>query len=99
MYIAADAGSVYEPTPVLTYHWDPNQSAPGSSKLKRHASRTHGQSFDLAPHPADPLSTVAPASSEATNGNVDLKGESIRSDPEQRRVEGQEIYVYYGNGG
>ena len=94
--VAADAGSIYEPIPTLTYHWDPNHAPSGG--LKRHASsRTHGQSFDLAPHPADPLSIVAPGS-EATNG-VDLKGESIRADPEQRRVEGQEIYVYYGNGG
>lgn len=95
--VAADAGSVYDPVPTLTYHWDPNRSTSGN--LQRHTStRTHGQSFDLAPHPADPMSIVSPGNVEATNG-VDTKGESVLADPEQRRVEGQEIYVYYGNGG
>ncbi|KAI0350240.1 hypothetical protein OH77DRAFT_1431241 [Trametes cingulata] len=91
MIVTADAGSVYEPLPMLTYHWDPSRQV---DKLKRHASsRTHGKSFDLAPHPADPLSTVSPASPTRENG------ESEGPDPEQRSVVGQELYVYYGNGG
>ncbi|TFK88792.1 hypothetical protein K466DRAFT_575189 [Polyporus arcularius HHB13444] len=94
MIVTADAGSVYEPLPVLTYHWDPNFTPNG--KLKRHvSSRTHGQSFDLAPHPADPLSTVSPGS--PTNG--EQNGNGFHANIEQRRIEGQELYVYYGTGG
>ena len=94
--IAADAGSVYEPLPVLTYNWDPNFTPNG--KLKRHvSSRTHGRSFDLAPHPSDPLSTVAPAS--PTNSDGEQNGNGFHANLEQRRVEGKELYVYYGNGG
>ncbi|KAI9056891.1 hypothetical protein FKP32DRAFT_1762870 [Trametes sanguinea] len=92
MIVTADAGSVYEPLPTLTYHWNPNRE-PGN--LKRHVStmRTHGKSFDLGPHPADPLSNVSPASPVYENGEHEVP------DPEQRRVEGKELYVYYGNGG
>ncbi|KAI0329832.1 hypothetical protein GY45DRAFT_827575 [Cubamyces sp. BRFM 1775] len=92
MIVTADAGSVYEPLPTLTYHWDPNREV---GKLQRHVStRKHGKSFDLGPHPADPLSNVSPASPIYENGEYDP-----RQDPEQRRVEGHELYVYYGNGG
>ncbi|KAI0806950.1 hypothetical protein C8Q74DRAFT_1312933 [Fomes fomentarius] len=92
LIVTADAGSVYEPVPTLTYHWDPNQSMSGN--LQRHTStRTHGQSFDLAPHPADPMSIVSPGNVEATNG-VNIKGESFRADPEQRRVEVSFLVVF-----
>ncbi|KAI0373303.1 hypothetical protein BV20DRAFT_938217 [Pilatotrama ljubarskyi] len=92
MIVTADAGSVYEPLPTLTYHWDPSRQV---GKLKRHvSSRMHGKSFDLGPHPADPLSTVSPASPMGENGEY-REG----PDPEQRSVVGQELYVYYGNGG
>ncbi|KAL1947332.1 hypothetical protein VTO73DRAFT_14293 [Trametes versicolor] len=93
MIVTADAGSVYEPLPTLTYHWDPSREV---GNLKRHvSSRTHGKSFDLAPHPADPLSNVHPASPTRSHEN----GEYAAPDPEQRSVAGQELYVYYGNGG
>ena len=94
--VAADAGSVYEPLPTLTYHWDP-ELAPSGGQLKRHvSSRTHGQSFDLAPHPADPLSIVTPQSPVGENGaHTNGHGAHV----ERRRVEGKELYVYYGNGG
>ncbi|KAI0648264.1 hypothetical protein C8Q79DRAFT_905728 [Trametes meyenii] len=92
MIVTADAGSVYEPLPTLTYHWDPSRPVPG--KVKRHQShRQHGKSFDLGPHPADPLSNVSPASPIYENG------ETPGPDPEQRSIEGQELYVHYGNGG
>ncbi|KAI0695432.1 hypothetical protein C8T65DRAFT_744000 [Cerioporus squamosus] len=95
MIVTADAGSVYEPVPVFTYNWDPNFTPNG--KLKRHvSSRTHGKSFDLAPHPADPLSTVSPGSPTA---NGEQNGNGFHANIEQRRVEGQELYVYYGTGG
>ncbi|KAI0747647.1 hypothetical protein C8Q80DRAFT_1353629 [Daedaleopsis nitida] len=98
LIVTADAGSVYEPLPTLSYHWDPDYTPTG--KLKRHMStRTHGQSFDLAPHPADPMSIVAPVSPEVLNAGVDLKPEAARVDSEQRRAEGKELYVHYGNGG
>lgn len=84
---------MYEPLPTLTYHWDPSREV---GNLKRHvSSRTHGKSFDLAPHPADPLSNVHPASPTRSHEN----GEYAAPDPEQRSVAGQELYVYYGNGG
>ena len=92
---AADAGSVYEPLPTLTYHWDPDQAP--SSKLGRHVStRKHGQSFDLGPHPADPLSIVSPAS--PSNGGENGFHENGKSG-QHRSVQGAELYVHYGNGG
>ncbi|KAI0781344.1 hypothetical protein BD413DRAFT_27799 [Trametes elegans] len=95
LIVTADAGSVYEPLPTLTYHWDPSRQQAGN--IKRHMSRrNHGKSFDLGPHPADPLSTVSPASPTNTTENGDHHD---APDPEQRSVQGKEIYVYYGNGG
>ncbi|KAH9857680.1 hypothetical protein C2E23DRAFT_286396 [Lenzites betulinus] len=93
MVVTADAGSVYEPLPTLTYHWDPSRERE-AAHVKRHVStRQHGKSFDLGPHPADPLSNVSPASPTHENGMFS------GPDPEQRSVPGQELYVYYGNGG
>lgn len=85
---------MYEPLPTLTYHWDPS-SAP-SNGLGRHVStRKHGQSFDLGPHPADPLSNVAPVSPTSTGNGTQANGASS----ERRSVVGTELYVHYGNGG
>ncbi|EJF62578.1 hypothetical protein DICSQDRAFT_84388 [Dichomitus squalens LYAD-421 SS1] len=96
MIVTADAGSVYEPLPTLTYHWDPDLT-PSGSQLKRHvSSRTHGQSFDLGPHPADPMSIVTPGSPTREN---ETYGNGHDAHVERRRVEGKELYVYYGNGG
>ncbi|KAH9923948.1 uncharacterized protein BXZ73DRAFT_50764 [Epithele typhae] len=99
LIVTADAGSVYEPLPALTYTWDPDErpAAVSQSGLSRAIStRKHGQSFDLGPHPADPLSNVAPQSPTGENG-VHTNGYS--STLELREVEGKELYVHYGNGG
>ena len=85
---------MYEPLPTLTYHWNPNQAP--SNGLSRHVStRKHGQSFDLGPHPADPLSTVSPGSPTTAENGVHTNDAST----ERRSVVGQELYVHYGNGG
>ena len=95
MSAAADAGSVYEPHPCLTYNWDPNYTPSGDSLKRQPSSRMRGQSFDLEPHPADPMS-IAHASPEIENGGAH---NGSRTHLEQRRVDGQELYVYYGHGG
>ncbi|PIL30524.1 hypothetical protein GSI_07224 [Ganoderma sinense ZZ0214-1] len=96
MIVTADAGSVYEPHPCLTYNWDPNYTPSGANLKRQASSRMHGQSFDLAPHPADPMSISAHASPEDENGGT---YNGSRTYLEQRRVDGQELYVYYGHGG
>ena len=84
---------MYEPLPTLTYRWDPSQAP--LNGLGRHVStRKHGQSFDLGPHPADPMSIVAPVSPISEEAQHANGGSS-----EHRRVEGTELYVHYGNGG
>lgn len=87
IFAAADAGSVYEPHPTLTYSYDP--TAPGH--ISRNTSQKDGKPYTLGPHPADPTFNVACADStelfEATPGMV------------HRQVRGQEIWVYCGHGG
>ena len=79
---------MYEPHPVLTYSWDPNTPA----KLSRSRSQaSRAKSFDLGPHPADPLSMVHPA----TNGEY----HTHTSSEIEQTVPGQEIWVYCGSGG
>ncbi|KAG6831194.1 hypothetical protein H0H92_012334 [Tricholoma furcatifolium] len=91
MIVTADAGSIYEPHPTLTYDWDPDQTFSNN-----HVQPT--RSFDLGPHPADPHSTFfAAPMSPAPNGNgsYTMQGSNAR----QEIVPGQEIYVYGGPGG
>ncbi|KAI1788498.1 hypothetical protein LXA43DRAFT_894527 [Ganoderma leucocontextum] len=96
MIVTADAGSVYEPHPCLTYNWDPNYTPSGVNIKRQVSSRLHSQSFDLAPHPADPMSISAHTSPELENGAAH---NGFRANIEQRQVDGQELYVYYGHGG
>ncbi|KAF5391297.1 hypothetical protein D9757_001947 [Collybiopsis confluens] len=86
--LAADAGSTYEPHPVLTYQYDPD-------KLPRQkAKKSVEKSFDLGPHPADPHSTSLPLSASQVNGSAS-SGPNFTS----RQTVGQEIWVYPGAGG
>lgn len=99
LVVTADSGSNYDPFPLLRYTW---QTAIAPLYV-RSDSKGHGKSksFDLGPHPADPHSTMLPAALNAlpinrspTNGT-----ESSRSNAFSEQVQGQELYVYAGNGG
>lgn len=90
--LAADAGSVYEPYPTLTYTWDPNANAQPMHRRTFSKSTTglkRGPSIDLGPHPADPYSTAFPTQGDSLDSPAAL------SQDEQ----GQELWVYCGNGG
>ncbi|PSS32188.1 hypothetical protein PHLCEN_2v2061 [Hermanssonia centrifuga] len=92
MIVTADAGSLYEPYPKLTYAWDPDRPSKMSRvRARSNASRSYGRSFDLGPHPADPLSNVFPGAN----------GSSFQAGPNaiKQSVPAQEIWVYCGNGG
>ncbi|KAG6841682.1 hypothetical protein C0991_008320 [Blastosporella zonata] len=93
MIVTADASSFYEPHPTLTYEWDPDRSSV-------YQPAQPARSFDLGPHPADPHSTILPASPVATSsgyGNGYLRQPG--SNASKEIVPGQEIYVYGGPGG
>ncbi|KAG2157403.1 hypothetical protein DEU56DRAFT_764466 [Suillus clintonianus] len=99
LIVTADSGSSYEPFPVLTYQWDPEEIARPSSK-----TRSSHSLYELGPHPADPHTTAMagppahlPAVDEAYPG--DYKGKGNTRDDQTQHVTGQEIYVYAGNGG
>lgn len=87
LIVTADAGSFYDPVPVLTYQWDPEEPArtPNGSTLSTFSK------YDLSPHPADPHATALLTWEESKT-----KGTSI---DQTQRVVGQEIYVYSGRGG
>ena len=75
---AADAGSVYDPHPTLTYEWDPEDAGTRSRKPSRASTvrrPARGMSFDLGPHPTDILSTVSVTN---LNGNANGNGTSGR---------------------
>ncbi|KAK7689123.1 hypothetical protein QCA50_007814 [Cerrena zonata] len=92
LVVTADAGSVYEPYPTLTYTWDPNANAQPMHRRTFSKSTTglkRGPSIDLGPHPADPYSTAFPTQGDSLDSPAAL------SQDEQ----GQELWVYCGNGG
>lgn len=84
-HLAADAGSYYEPHPMLTYEWDPEN--PLQSIRKPQGNNP----FVLAPHPADPHSTVSTL-------NVDPDSRPTPSHKTEH-VPGHEIWVYEGING
>jgi len=97
--LAADSGSSYEPFPVLTYQWDPEEIARPSARPR--GSHYH---YDLGPHPADPHATaMAGPSAQLPDANKayfgDYKEKGNTRDDQTQRVTGQEIYVYAGKGG
>ncbi|KAJ6455731.1 hypothetical protein C8R45DRAFT_1187359 [Mycena sanguinolenta] len=53
MIVTSDAGSVYEPHPMLSFEWDPDVRA----KVRPRTHSAKLPSFDLGPHPADPNTT------------------------------------------
>lgn len=99
LIVTADSGSFYEPFPVLTYQWDPEEIARPSPSMQGSYP-----GYDLGPHPADPHTTAMagpsaqlPDINEAYFG--DYKGKGNTRDDQTQHVTGQEIYVYSGNGG
>jgi hypothetical protein len=80
---AADSGSVYEPHPILSFEWDPEQSA----KLRK---AHNGASFDLGPHPADPYSTNTLNGLPANENGEATRGPNARTE----QVPAHEIWVY-----
>jgi len=87
MFAAADAGSTYEPYPILKYRWDPKRFAPHS----RQYSAQGAQGVDLGPHPADPMAVHD--GSQADDDH--LEGPNIV----EQSVLGTEVYVHNGCGG
>jgi len=85
-FVAADAGSTYEPYPTLKYRWDPKHSAP----YNRPYIVPGAQGIDLGPHPADPMAVHI-----GSQYDGHFEGPSVL----EQRVLGKEIYVYSGRGG
>lgn len=83
---AADAGSIYEPHPILKYEWDPENPL----QTSRRPAQSNGF-FDLGPHPADPHTTVSSLNVDSNS----FKSPSHRTE----HVPGHEIWVYEGIGG
>jgi hypothetical protein len=85
--IASDAGSLYDPHPMLTYKWDPD--APVEH---RPLPQQNGSPFDLGPHPADPDASALPSPTPTTNFQNGLPGPRAQ----MHHVPGHEIWVYGG---
>lgn len=93
LHAAVDAGSTYEPNPMLTYEWDPTgQNFRAAHRVKQSISGS-GKMYDLGPHPADPMS-IHFSQSGSEDGHV-------YQSPQARKetVPGQEIWAYVGNAG
>lgn len=73
---------------MLTYEWDPEST---STTQPRYGQNT----FDLGPHPADPLANIAIAPNHDSRTN----GHSSTSHMKRDTVPGHEIWVYVGNQG
>ncbi|KAI6039939.1 hypothetical protein EDC04DRAFT_1590102 [Pisolithus marmoratus] len=98
LIVTADAGSFYDPVPVLTYQWDPEE--PGRPPISPTSSTL--SSYDLSPHPADPHATALLPWDSVEKAGTDDKGRSKARGAtidQTQRVVGQEIYVYSGREG
>ncbi|KAI6162521.1 hypothetical protein EDD17DRAFT_1757290 [Pisolithus thermaeus] len=98
LIVTADAGSFYDPVPVLTYQWDPEEptrtpNSPTSSTFSK---------YELSPHPADPHATTLLSREDVEKIGKDNEGGSkgcAATIDQTQRVIGQEIYVYSGRSG
>lgn len=85
--LASDSASIYDPSPILKYEWDP---VLGTKDMNRTSSQTgKGTSFELGPHPADPRSYVAIAAQNGMPTPNQLSNSALI-----QTVPGQEIWVY-----
>ncbi|KAG6331039.1 hypothetical protein ID866_8051, partial [Astraeus odoratus] len=66
LIVTADSGSFYDPVPVLTYQWDPEE--PDRTPITRSASAL--SEYELPPHPADPHSTAMFPSEDTNDGRA-----------------------------
>lgn len=85
-FLAADAGSTYEPYPILKYRWDPKSTA----SIHRQNSVRSVRDVDLGPHPADPM-----AQHNRRQDGERLEGPNVL----EKMVFGMELYVYSGRSG
>lgn len=91
---AVDSGSTYEPNPMLTYEWDP--TGPNFAPVHRVKQSLSGQgkpTYDLGPHPADPM--AASFSQSPTDDGHMYQSPQARKET----VPGQELWAYVGNAG
>lgn len=98
LIVTADAGSNYDPVPVLTYQWDPEE--PG--RVPNSPTSSTFSKYELSPHPADPHATPLLAWEDVAKTGTDEKGRPkacTGTIDQTQRVVGQEIYVYSGRGG
>ncbi|TFK72175.1 hypothetical protein BDN72DRAFT_371720 [Pluteus cervinus] len=86
LIVTADAGSVYDPHPLLTYEWDPD--IPSFADPRSHPQR----SFDLGHHPADPHSTISPISISQSKSEQAIPGPNAKN----MVVPAHELWVYAG---
>ena len=85
---ASDAGSVYEPFPVLSLKWDPE----GHIEQRPYPFQS-GSSFPLGPHPADPHPSDQPSP-------VKADGDGFPGPNAQyHQIPGKELWVYEGAAG
>ncbi|TCD65630.1 hypothetical protein EIP91_002435 [Steccherinum ochraceum] len=91
MIVTADAGSIYDPYPTLTYVYDSNVPPNQHKRSPSRSTNSRGHSFELPPHPADPYASMF----QAANNTVP----AISPNATYRNVPGEELWVYAGNGG
>lgn len=90
-----DAGSTYEPNPLLTYQWDPTIPPAWRPSHQSKKSLGAGKQYDLGYHPADPMAVHFSPTSPTEDGHT-------YQSPEARKevVPGQEMWAYVNiNGG
>jgi len=86
--VASDAGSIYEPYPMLAYQWDPDAPA-----ILPPSPQQDGSHFNLGPHPADPNASALPSPTSTHANGFPSPNAQVQ------HVPGHEVWVYGGNEG
>ena len=111
LIVTADSGSIYQPPPMLSYHWDPDKTTattlssgergyPASDRSSSSSPQNgNGQlSFNLGPHPADPHSTGHPGSPISVSTSTSMMASMPGPNFRKKDAYGQDIWFYTGPG-
>jgi hypothetical protein len=88
LIVTSDAGSIYEPYPMLAYQWDPDAPA-----ILPPSPQQNGSHFNLGPHPADPNASALPSPTSTHANGFPSPNAQVQ------HVPGHEVWVYGGNEG
>jgi len=111
LIVTADSGSIYQPPPMISYQWDPDERTVSTLSMGERGGMASDQSssgspqngngrlsFNLGPHPADPHSAGHHGSPMSASTSTSMMAGMPGPNFRKKDAYGQDIWFYAGPG-